>query len=261
MRSRARSRRGSACRASPARAPAGTDAAIDAIAKDLAAHRGRSIVIAGDAQPPSVHALAHAMNEALGNAGQTVTYTATPEAVPSEQLADLRALVSDMDAGRVQMLLHHRRVESGADGAGRPELRRRAWPRCRMRAHSGLFLDETAMLCHWHVPGTHYLEAWSDARTIDGTASIVQPLIQPMYGGKSAHEVLATLSDRRTAPATTSSASSGWPAAGLQPTPPRSRRPGAAGCTTALIPGTAHATEGGDAGAATWPSALPPPPA
>ena len=64
-----------------------------------------------------------------------------------------------------------------------------------MRAHSGLFLDETATLCHWHVPATHYLEAWSDARTIDGTASIVQPLIQPLYGGKSAHEVVATLSD------------------------------------------------------------------
>ena len=175
-------------------APPGTDAAIDAIAKDLAAHRGRSIVLAGDAQPPSAHALAHAMNEALGNAGQTVTYTATPEAVPSEQLADLRALVTDMDAGRVQLLL--------LIGEANPVLTAPAdlkfadaLAKVPMRAHSGLFLDETATLCHWHVPGTHYLEAWSDARTIDGTASIVQPLIQPMYGGKSAHEVLATLSD------------------------------------------------------------------
>ena len=64
------------------------------------------------------------------------------------------------------------------------------------RLHSGLFLDETATLCHWHVPAAHYLEAWSDARTVDGTVSIVQPLIQPMYGGKSAHEVIATLSER-----------------------------------------------------------------
>jgi molybdopterin-containing oxidoreductase family iron-sulfur binding subunit len=175
-------------------APAGTETALDAMAKDLSAHRGRSIVIAGDAQPASVHALAHAMNEALGNGGQTVSYTATPEAVPSEQLADLKALVSDMDAGRVQMLL--------IIGESNPVLTAPAdlkfgdaMAKVALRAHSGLFLDETATLCHWHVPAAHYLEAWSDARTIDGTVSIVQPLIQPMYGGKSAHEILATLSE------------------------------------------------------------------
>jgi molybdopterin-containing oxidoreductase family iron-sulfur binding subunit len=65
-----------------------------------------------------------------------------------------------------------------------------------IRIHSGLFLDETAVLCHWHVPAAHYLESWGDARSIDGTVTIVQPLIQPMYGGHSAPEVLATLSDR-----------------------------------------------------------------
>jgi molybdopterin-containing oxidoreductase family iron-sulfur binding subunit len=65
-----------------------------------------------------------------------------------------------------------------------------------LRVHSGLFFDETAAQCQWHVPATHYLEMWSDARSIDGTVSIVQPLIQPMYGGKSSHEIIATLSDR-----------------------------------------------------------------
>ena len=65
-----------------------------------------------------------------------------------------------------------------------------------LRMHSGLFFDETARQCQWHIPAAHYLEAWSDARTIDGTTSIVQPLIQPLYGGKSAHEIVATLSDR-----------------------------------------------------------------
>ena len=175
-------------------APAGTDAALDAMAKDLAAARGRSIVIAGDAQPASVHALAHAINEALGNAGQTVAYTATPEAAPSEQLADLKALASDMDAGRVQMLLVI--GESNPVLTAPADLRfDDAMAKVAMRAHSGLFLDETATLCHWHVPGTHYLEHWSDARTVDGTVSIVQPLIQPIYGGKSPHEILATLSE------------------------------------------------------------------
>jgi len=175
-------------------APAGTEASVEAIAKDLAAHRGRSVVIAGDAQPASVHALAHALNEALGNGGQTVTYLPTPEPVASEQTADLRALASDMDAGRVQMLLMI--GESNPALSAPADLNfADALGKVPMRVHSGLFLDETAVLCHWHVPATHYLEAWSDARTIDGTATIVQPLIQPMYGGKSAHEVMATLTD------------------------------------------------------------------
>jgi molybdopterin-containing oxidoreductase family iron-sulfur binding subunit len=175
-------------------APAGLEASVEAIAKDLAAHRGRSIVIAGDAQPAGVHALAHAINEALGNGGQTVVYLPTPEPAPSEQLADIRVLASDMDAGRVQLLL--------MIGESNPLLTAPAdlnfadaMGKVPMRVHSGLFLDETAVQCHWHIPGAHYLEAWSDARTIDGTVSIVQPLIQPMYGGKSAHEVMATLTE------------------------------------------------------------------
>jgi MoCo/4Fe-4S cofactor protein with predicted Tat translocation signal len=175
-------------------APAGAEQMVDAVAQDLQAHRGRGLVLAGDAQPPAVHALAHAMNAALGNSGQTVTYLPTPEAVPSEQLADLRALVADMNAGRVQMLVMIGESNpvltapadlNFADALGKVPL----------RAHSGLFYDETATLSHWHVPAAHYLEMWSDARTIDGTVSIVQPLIQPMYGGKSAHELLATFSE------------------------------------------------------------------
>jgi molybdopterin-containing oxidoreductase family iron-sulfur binding subunit len=63
-----------------------------------------------------------------------------------------------------------------------------------MRVHVGLFDDETAALCHWHVPSTHFLEEWSDARAHDGTASIVQPLIAPLYQGRSYHEVLVALS-------------------------------------------------------------------
>jgi MoCo/4Fe-4S cofactor protein with predicted Tat translocation signal len=176
-------------------APAGSEPYVEAIAQDLSAHRGSSLVIAGEAQPPAVHALAHAMNQALGNVGATLTYHPPPEIVPTDQHAALRELVSDMNAGRVQMLLivgEANPVQTApadlqfADAMGKVQT----------RFHSGLFLDETATLCHWHVPSTHYLEAWSDARTVDGTVSIVQPLIRPMFGGKSAHEVIATLSDR-----------------------------------------------------------------
>src|SRR5205823_13414174 len=62
-----------------------------------------------------------------------------------------------------------------------------------LRIHLGLYDDETAELCHWHIPETHYLESWSDARAYDGTVSLVQPLIAPLYGGRSSHEILAAL--------------------------------------------------------------------
>jgi len=176
-------------------APTGTDAFVAAIAKDLAAHRGTSLVVAGESQPPAVHALAHAMNDLLGNAGQTVTYMPTPETVASEQHAAMRQLVVDMDAGRVQQLLLIGEANpvftAPADWKFGDALKKVA-----LRAHTGLFYDETAEQCQWHVPSTHYLEMWSDARSFDGTVSIVQPLLQPMYGGKSPHEVIATLSDR-----------------------------------------------------------------
>ncbi len=176
-------------------APSGTEAFVAAIAKDLAAHRGTSLVVAGEGQPAAVHAVAHAMNDLLGNAGQTVTFLPTPEAVASEQHAAMRQLVVDMNAGRVQALLMIGEANpvftAPADWKFDEALQKVA-----LRAHSGLFYDETAEQCQWHVPSTHYLEMWSDARSLDGTVSIVQPLLQPMNGGKSPHEVVATLSDR-----------------------------------------------------------------
>jgi molybdopterin-containing oxidoreductase family iron-sulfur binding subunit len=179
----------------PSAVPQGTDSYVDAIAQDLSAHRGTSLVLAGEAQPPSVHALAHAINQTLGNVGSTVTYQTPPEIVPSEQLAALRELVSDINAGRVQTLLII--GESNPVQTAPADLRfAEAMSKVQTRFHSGLFVDETATLCHWHVPAAHYLEAWSDARTIDGTVSIVQPLIQPMFGGKSAHEIVQTLLER-----------------------------------------------------------------
>ncbi|HUU34619.1 MAG TPA: TAT-variant-translocated molybdopterin oxidoreductase [Vicinamibacterales bacterium] len=176
-------------------APAGAEAFVAAVAKDLAAHRGTSLVVAGEGQPAAVHALAHAMNDLLGNAGQTVSYLPTAEVVASEQHAAMRELVVDMDAGRVQMLLLVGEANpvftAPADWKFGDALRKVA-----LRAHTGLFHDETAAQCQWHVPSTHFLEMWSDARSLDGTVSIVQPLLQPMHGGKSPHEVIATLSDR-----------------------------------------------------------------
>jgi MoCo/4Fe-4S cofactor protein with predicted Tat translocation signal len=167
---------------------------IAAVAKDLLAHRGRSLVIAGESQPPAVHAIAHAMNQALGNERKTVSYTETVEAEPVNQLESIRDLVADMNAGKVDLLV----VIGGNPVYTAPvDLKfAEAINKVQLRAHLSLYDDETSALCQWQIPEAHFLEAWSDARAFDGTTSIVQPLIAPLYGGKSAHEVLAAMSDR-----------------------------------------------------------------
>ena len=161
---------------------------------DLQAHRGQSLVIAGDGQPPIVHALAHAINESLGNAGATVTYTQTAEAQPMNQLAGLRELVGEMYAGTVEFLL----ILGGNPVYTAPSDLNfaAAMERVPQRAHLSLYEDETSALCHWHIPEAHFLESWSDVRSDDGTASIIQPLIAPLYNGKTAHEVVAAIADR-----------------------------------------------------------------
>src|SRR5439155_827903 len=165
----------------------------DAVAKDLARHRGRSAVIPGAHQPPAVHVLAHVMNQTLGNVGKTVVHTAPVEARPEDQLASLRALVQDMEAGRVELLLILGGNPVFTAPADVPFAT--ALARVPLSVHLGLYHDETAALCHWHVPEAHPLEAWSDVRAFDGTVTIVQPLIAPLYGGKSAHELLAALGE------------------------------------------------------------------
>jgi len=165
-----------------------------AIAKDLQAHRGTGLVIAGEAQPPAVHALAHAMNQALGNVGQTVVYTQTAEVEPVDQAESIKSLVDDMNGGKVDLLV----ILGGNPVYNAPaDLNfAQALGKVQMRVYLAQFIDETAELCQWQIPEAHFLESWSDARGHDGTASIVQPLIAPLYGGRSAHEVLAVFSDR-----------------------------------------------------------------
>ncbi len=164
-----------------------------AVVADLAAHRGASLVVAGDEQPAQVHLLAHAINAALGNVGETVVYTAPIAAVPTSGAASLAELTADMDAGKVDVLLiaGGNPVFTAPADLGFAE----RLAKVGFRAHLGLFEDETSYLCHWHVPEAHYLEAWSDTRAYDGTATIMQPLIAPLYEGRSAHEVLAFVID------------------------------------------------------------------
>jgi MoCo/4Fe-4S cofactor protein with predicted Tat translocation signal len=163
---------------------------IQAMARDLQANRGKSIVIAGDNQPPAVHAMAHAMNAALGNVGTTVVY-----ADPFVQFADvtqidqLRQLVQEIDGGQVKMLV----MLGGNPAYNTPadlKLNQERLNKIPLRVHLSQHFDETSQYCHWHIPEKHYLEAWSDTRAYDGTTSIVQPLIEPLYDSRSAHEVV-----------------------------------------------------------------------
>nr|MBA3439910.1 TAT-variant-translocated molybdopterin oxidoreductase [Pyrinomonadaceae bacterium] len=162
---------------------------IAAMVRDLQQFRGRSIIIAGSEQSPTVHALAHAMNAALGNVGTTVIYTDPVEANPVDQMQSIRELTDDMEAGRVELLM----IIGGNPVYNAPaDLNfRERLDKVKLRAHLSLYNDETSELCHWHIPEAHYLEAWSDTRAYDGTATIVQPLVEPLYEGRSAHELLA----------------------------------------------------------------------
>jgi molybdopterin-containing oxidoreductase family iron-sulfur binding subunit len=167
---------------------------IEALVQDLQQHRGTSLLVAGEQQSPLVHALVHAMNDRLGNVGTTVRYTAPVEARPVDEIASLRELVEDMAAGKVDTLI----ILSGNPVYTVPadlEFAARL-QNVRLRVHLSLYFDETSELCHWHIPEAHYLESWSDTRAYDGTVSLIQPLIAPLYAGKSAHELLTVLTDQ-----------------------------------------------------------------
>src|SRR5262249_27573554 len=161
------------------------------IRRDLERHSGASLVIAGEQQPPDVHALAHQINTQLGNVGKTVVYTAPLEANPVDQLASLASLVTDLDAGAVDLLL----VLGGNPAFNAPvEIGMKdRLQKAKMRVRLGLYYDETSEVCQWHLPEAHYLEAWGDARAFDGTVTVQQPLIEPLYNGRSASQVLQML--------------------------------------------------------------------
>jgi MoCo/4Fe-4S cofactor protein with predicted Tat translocation signal len=164
---------------------------LRAVVDDLRAHQGVGIVIAGIQQPPVVHALAHAMNHALGNVGRTLFYTDPVAARPVDQMASLRDLVADMEAGLVDLLV----ILGGNPVYTAPVDLRFAehLAKVKLRVHLGLYEDETEALCHWHLPEAHFLEAWGDVRAVDGTVTIIQPLIRPLYRGKSVYELMAVL--------------------------------------------------------------------
>jgi molybdopterin-containing oxidoreductase family iron-sulfur binding subunit len=160
---------------------------------DLQRHSGSSIVIAGDNQPPISHALVHAINRSLGNVGKTVFYSDPVDASPVNQIDSTKELVADISSGKVDLLVilgGNPAYDAPADLDFANVLKNGKVP---MRVHLGLYQNETAELCQWHINQAHELEAWGDARAYDGTVSIIQPLIAPLYNGKSVLEFVSLL--------------------------------------------------------------------
>ena len=167
---------------------------LNALAKDLKSSSGKSAVLPGLYQDASVAALALAINTALGNVGKTVAVSLEPSIpLPSDQIVGIKSLVADLNAGEVDWLviLNGNPIYNAPADLGFAD----AFNKAKIVAHLGANMDETGQIAHWHIPSAHYLESWSDARAYDGTVSIVQPLIDPLWGGKTAHDVFQTLLD------------------------------------------------------------------
>jgi len=162
-----------------------------ALAAALNAQRGRALIVGGGSLSPATRALVHAMNAHLGNHGATVAYIDAVETDPVNHADSLAALADDMRHGKVDDLFilgGNPVYDAPADAGFAAALRQVPFS-----VHLGLYQDETGRAAGWHLPQAHNYEQWSDARAFDGTAGIVQPLIAPLYGGRSAHEVLALL--------------------------------------------------------------------
>jgi Fe-S-cluster-containing dehydrogenase component len=162
------------------------DKFISALVNDLRQHAGKSLVIAGSHETPTIQEFARWCNELLGNVNGTVDYLA-----PVVGHSDLRELVKEINAGSVETLL----IIGGNpvyDGPADLEFAR-ALAKVPNSIHIDLYANETAELCRWHIPEAHVLESWNDACAFDGTATIMQPVIEPLFAGRSRYQLLAAL--------------------------------------------------------------------
>jgi Fe-S-cluster-containing dehydrogenase component len=164
---------------------------IQAVAKDLAANRGAGLIVAGSRQPAAVHALVHELNRVLGNAGRTVTYSVPVDPTEPDQFRSITELAEAIGAGKVKTLLilgGNPAYDAPADLglAGLIE-------RVPVTITFSGYRDETGVKTMWHVPRAHELESWGDQLAFNGQLSVQQPLIAPLWGGRTDIEVLAQL--------------------------------------------------------------------
>jgi MoCo/4Fe-4S cofactor protein with predicted Tat translocation signal len=161
------------------------------VVKALRAHNGRGLLAIGTEHPAEIQAVGIIVNEHIGALGATLRFTEPIARWPADGIRSADVLVDDMAAGRVTML-----AVIGANPAYTMPAELdfpSATAKVSFRLHAGLHYDETASLCHWHLPLAHELESWSDARAVDGTVSILQPLIRPVYSVRSLHALVESL--------------------------------------------------------------------
>lgn len=175
--------------------PSGIDGGLfDAVVSDLSAKRGRAVIVPGAHLPASVHAACHALNDYLGAVGSTVRLSPNPQPMASHAGRDLAALVEGMRGGRVNtlLILGVNPVYSAPGDLRFGE----ALAQVKLKASLTSHLDETAEVCDYALPQSHFLEAWGDGLAYDGTYSIQQPLILPLYEGRSVLEFLDALAGK-----------------------------------------------------------------
>ncbi|MCX5659450.1 MAG: TAT-variant-translocated molybdopterin oxidoreductase [Planctomycetota bacterium] len=161
---------------------------VDSLAKDLQASRGASVVVAGASLSPEHHALVHAINDKLNNHGTTITFSAEPlDHSSAEAIASLQKKLGAGEVSTLVILGNNPAFDAAfrLPDAGKTTV-----------IHLAEYVDETSLQSTWHLPRAHYMETWGDGRAWDGTISVQQPLILPLFDGKSPIELLAILLDR-----------------------------------------------------------------
>lgn len=168
--------------------PPASERFVNASVRDLIAHKGHALVLAGRTQRAEIHALAHWINAQLDG---PLHFIEPFDRSPAHEPSTFAALAGDLDGGRVETLVI---VDANVGYDALAELSIAvALDKVPFSAYLGSYADETAGLCQWQLPQSHALESWSDLRAVDGTATIVQPLIRPLYATRSAHDLLAML--------------------------------------------------------------------
>jgi len=164
-----------------------TEGWIEETVNDLFAARGKSLVLVGGRQPAAVQLLAHAINAALRSLGKTVVTQAIPgDAAVSTSILELAQAIRDKKVAALFILGGNPVYNAPAD-LGWATLQQSVPDVVRL----GMYEDETSRGAKWHLPAAHYLEAWGDGRSVDGSYVSVQPMVQPLYGGWSELDLLA----------------------------------------------------------------------
>jgi Fe-S-cluster-containing dehydrogenase component/anaerobic selenocysteine-containing dehydrogenase len=165
---------------------------LKAVAADLGSARARSVIVAGSRQPARVHAMVHALNAALGNVGHTVQYFPAADPLQADPSASVKQLSADIEKNLVGTLV----ILGGNpvyDAPADLKLAERI-KTISNTVHLSSHINETSDVCTWFVPRAHTLEAWGDHRAVDGTVSVQQPLIAPLFNGRSDIEILGRVS-------------------------------------------------------------------